>query len=88
MRSLLVAITVVLLAIAPLGSLAVWAEEEEDFVDEAWQGVTINEDAAPMAQLDEFMGTSGSLRERVKEGHRVTFDNSLGNSSREVRREV
>jgi hypothetical protein len=80
MRSLLVAITVVLLAIAPLGGLTVWAQETEDFVDEAWMGVTINEDAAPMAQLDEFLGTSGSLRERIKEGHRVTFDNSVGKS--------
>ncbi len=77
MRSLLVAITVVLLAIAPLGSLSVWAEETEGYVDEAWLGVTINEDAAPMAQLDEFLGTSGILRERIKEGHRVSFDNSV-----------
>jgi hypothetical protein len=79
MRSLLVAITVVLLATAPLGSLTVWAQETDGFVDEAWLGVTINEDAAPMAQLNEFLGTSGSLRERIKEGHRVTFDNSVEN---------
>jgi hypothetical protein len=79
MRSLLVAIAVVLLAIAPLGSLSVWAQETESFVDEAWLGVTINEDAAPMAQLDEFLGTSGRLRERIKEGHRVSFDNSIEN---------
>ena len=77
MRSLLVAITVLLLAIAPLGSLSVWALETESFIDEAWLGVTINEDAAPMAQLDEFLGTAGKLRERIKEGHRVSFDNSV-----------
>jgi hypothetical protein len=79
MRSLLVAITVVLLAVAPLGSLTVWAQETDGFVDEAWLGVTIDVSAAPMAQLDEFLGTSGSLRERIKEGHRVTFDNSVKN---------
>ena len=75
MRSLLVIVTVVLLAFAPLGGLTVWAQGGDE-VDEAFMGVEVVENAAPMEQLDEFLGTSGSLREQLKTGHRVTFENS------------
>lgn len=73
MRSLLVIITVVLLGVAPLGGLTVLAQ---DSGDEAWMGVTISENAAPMGELDAYLGTTGSLRARMKQGHRVTFENS------------
>jgi hypothetical protein len=72
MRRLIVLAIVVLLGVAPLGGLSVWAQES----DEAWVGVEISENTAPMEQLDEFLGTSGSLRAQLTTGHRVTFENS------------
>ena len=73
MRRLLVLAIVVLLGVAPVGGLSVWAQGS---YDEAWSGVEIFENAAPMEKLDEFLGNSGSLRARLTTGHRVTFENS------------
>jgi hypothetical protein len=73
MRRFIIFAIVALLGFAPLGGLSVWAQGS---YDEAWVGVEISENSAPMEKLDEFLGTSGSLRARLKTGHRVTFENS------------
>jgi hypothetical protein len=73
MRRLIIFAIVALLGVAPLGGLTVWAQDGED---EAWIGVEISENAAPMEPLDEFLGTSGRLREQLTTGHRVAFENS------------
>jgi hypothetical protein len=73
MRRLIVLAIVALLGVAPLRGLSVWAQETGD---EAGIGVEIAQDAAPMEKLDEFLGTSGSLRSRLTTGHLVAFENS------------
>jgi hypothetical protein len=61
MRSLLVAITVVLLAIAPLSSLTVWAQEGQGWVDEAWDNVARPTLGAPIEMLEELQNELASF---------------------------
>lgn len=58
MRSLLVIITVVLLGVAPLGGLTVWAQEEPD---EAWNNVARPTVGAPIEMLDELQSNLTAL---------------------------
>ena len=72
----LLIIVIVTLGLASSSVLTVLAQEPVAWVDEAWDGVTIEEGAAPMDPLDAFLGSSGSLRKRIERGHLVTFVNS------------
>jgi hypothetical protein len=58
MRNLLVAITVMLLAAAPLGSLTVWAQEEPD---EAWNNVARPTPGAPIEMLGDLQSNLTSF---------------------------
>ena len=75
MRRLLIFVTVALVGFAPLAGTSVFARGQE-WTDEAFIGVTIEEGGASMEPLDAFLGTTGSVRERIPAGNLVTFKNS------------
>ena len=75
MRSLFTLVIVALIGLTPLAATSAFARSQ-GWTDEAFVGVTIEEGGAPMEPLDDYLGTSGSLRERIPVGNLVTFENS------------